>query len=136
MQWLMLQQDEPEDFVIATGVQYSVRQFVEKAAARAGHDAPLQRRGRTMRRRRESELGDRRPRGRRVVVKIDPRYFRPAEVETLLGDATKARREARMGRRKRRSTSSFGDGRSRLLERQARQPHPAGRTTSAYDYHE
>ncbi|EJM0843369.1 GDP-mannose 4,6-dehydratase [Salmonella enterica] len=92
MQWMMLQQEQPEDFVIATGVQYSVRQFVELAAAQlgiklrfegeginekgivvsvTGHDAP------------GVKPGD-------VIVAVDPRYFRPAEVETLLGDPSKA----------------------------------------------
>lgn len=89
---MMLQQDKPEDFVIATGVQYSVRQFVEMAAAQlgiklrfegegvnekgivvsvTGHDAP------------GVKPGD-------VMIAVDPRYFRPAEVETLLGDPAKA----------------------------------------------
>lgn len=93
MQWMMLQQERPEDFVIATGVQYSVRQFIEKTAcslgvtlefegsgveeiARVKHvnggDAPA------------LKVGD-------VVVRIDPRYFRPTEVETLLGDPSKAK---------------------------------------------
>lgn len=93
MQWMMLQQQKPEDFVIATGVQYSVRQFIEKTAcslgvtlefegsgveeiARVKHvnggDAPA------------LKVGD-------VVVRIDPRYFRPTEVETLLGDPSKAK---------------------------------------------
>lgn len=86
MQWMMLQQEQPEDFVIVTGVQYSVRQFVEMAAAQlgiklrfegtgveekgivvTGHDAP------------GVKPGD-------VIIAVDPRYFRPAEVETLLGD--------------------------------------------------
>lgn len=93
MQWMMLQQDVPEDFVIATGVQYSVRQFIEWSAAELGitlsfegegleevavvksiegEDAP------------SLNVGD-------VVMRIDPRYFRPAEVETLLGDPSKAK---------------------------------------------
>ncbi|MGF7155078.1 GDP-mannose 4,6-dehydratase [Novosphingobium gossypii] len=93
MQWMMLQQDQPEDFVIATGVQYSVREFISWSAkelgvtlrfegegvdevgiveAVTGDDAP------------SVEVGD-------VIVRIDPRYFRPAEVETLLGDPTKAK---------------------------------------------
>jgi GDPmannose 4,6-dehydratase len=93
MQWMMLQQEEPEDFVIATGAQYSVRQFIEWSAAELGvtlsfkgtsvdevgivaaiegNKAPALR------------LGD-------VIVRIDPRYFRPAEVETLLGDPVKAK---------------------------------------------
>jgi GDPmannose 4,6-dehydratase len=93
MQWMMLQQDQAEDFVIATGEQYSVREFVRRAAAQLGialkfegegvcevavvdkidgNNAPA------------LNVGD-------VVVKVDPRYFRPAEVETLLGDPTKAK---------------------------------------------
>jgi len=93
MQWMMLQQEQPEDFVIATGVQYSVRQFITWSAAELGvtlrfegegineiavveriegTDAPA------------LKVGD-------VVVKIDPRYFRPTEVETLLGDPSKAK---------------------------------------------
>lgn len=93
MQWMMLQQEKPQDFVIATGVQYSVRQFIEwsaqelgitlsfegdgvhevaKVASITGIKAPA------------LKLGD-------IVVRIDPRYFRPAEVETLLGDPTKAK---------------------------------------------
>ncbi len=95
MQWLMLQQDQPEDFVIATGVQYSVRQFIKWSAAELGialkfegdgvneiavvtaidgNNAPA------------LKVGD-------VIVKIDPRYFRPTEVETLLGDPTKAKKK-------------------------------------------
>ena len=95
MQWMMLQQDNPEDFVIATGVQYSVRQFIEWSAAELGvtlrfegtgidevgivdsiegDDAP------------SLSVGD-------VVIRIDPRYFRPAEVETLLGDPSKAKEQ-------------------------------------------
>lgn len=93
MQWMMLQQDNPEDFVIATGAQYSVRQFIEWSAAELGitlkfegdginekavvskvegTDAP------------NVNVGD-------ILVEIDPKYFRPAEVETLLGDPTKAK---------------------------------------------
>jgi GDPmannose 4,6-dehydratase len=93
MMWMMLQQDEPRDFVIATGHQHSVRGFVEKAAARLGvtmawrgtgvdeegvvagvrgTDAPALEQG-------------------KIIVRVDPRYFRPAEVETLLGDASEAR---------------------------------------------
>jgi GDPmannose 4,6-dehydratase len=93
MQWMMLQQDKAEDFVIATGKQYSVRQFIEWSAAElgvtlkfegsgvdevaivaavTGEDAPA------------VKVGD-------IIVKIDPRYFRPAEVETLLGDPSKAK---------------------------------------------
>ncbi|ACF14517.1 GDP-mannose 4,6-dehydratase [Chloroherpeton thalassium ATCC 35110] len=95
MQWMMLQQDTPEDFVIATGYQYSVRQFIEWSAKKlgialrfegdgvdeigvidaiTGEDAPA------------LKVGD-------VIVRVDPRYFRPAEVETLLGDPTKAKQQ-------------------------------------------
>jgi GDPmannose 4,6-dehydratase len=81
MQWLMLQQDKPEDFVIATGVQFSVRQFTEwtsqalgKTIRWEGADADT-----------VGYWGD------QAVVKIDPRYFRPTEVETLLGDPAKAK---------------------------------------------
>jgi GDPmannose 4,6-dehydratase len=95
MQWMMLQQDQPEDFVIATGKQISVREFVKMSAEYVGiylefsgsgvdeiatvtkvtgDDAP------------NVAVGD-------VIVKVDPRYFRPAEVETLLGDPTKAKKK-------------------------------------------
>ncbi|QWD89154.1 GDP-mannose 4,6-dehydratase [Polynucleobacter sp. MWH-CaK5] len=95
MQWMMLQQDQPEDFVIATGIQYSVREFIAKSAAQfgvtlkfegqgidekavvsaiSGNDAPA------------LKVGD-------VIVKVDPRYFRPAEVETLLGNPAKAKQK-------------------------------------------
>ncbi|MDW7758999.1 MAG: GDP-mannose 4,6-dehydratase, partial [Desulfuromonadales bacterium] len=95
MQWLMLQQEQPEDFVIATGVQFSVRDFVNAAAGELGiklrwegegvdevgivdsvsNATPLTP---------NPSLGD-------VIVRVDPRYFRPTEVETLLGDPTKAK---------------------------------------------
>jgi GDPmannose 4,6-dehydratase len=84
MQWLMLQQDKPEDFVIATGVQYSVRQFVDAAAAVLGMKLAWQGSGVE-----EKAFDDK----GRCVVEVDPRYFRPTEVETLLGDATKARQK-------------------------------------------
>lgn len=82
MQWLMLQQPSAEDFVIATGVQFSVRQFVEIAANELGMSISWKGSG-------VDEVGVDAT-GRKVVA-VDPRYFRPAEVETLLGDATKAR---------------------------------------------
>jgi GDPmannose 4,6-dehydratase len=84
MQWRMLQQDSPEDFVIATGRQESVRRFIELAASELGWGA-IQWQGEGL-----QETGLRADTGD-VVVRIDPRYFRPAEVETLLGDPTKAR---------------------------------------------
>ncbi|HQC79822.1 MAG TPA: GDP-mannose 4,6-dehydratase [Accumulibacter sp.] len=92
MQWLMLQQEKPEDFVIATGVQYSVRQFVQFAAEELGIKIRFEGEG-------EQEVGiveavtnpDVKAKVGDIVVKVDPRYFRPTEVETLLGDPTKAR---------------------------------------------
>ncbi|WP_394690969.1 GDP-mannose 4,6-dehydratase [Hoeflea sp.] len=84
MQWLMLQQEEPEDFVIATGVQYSVRDFVLAAAEALGMTITFEGKG-------VDEVG-RDPSGK-VVVSVDPRYFRPTEVETLLGDASKAKQK-------------------------------------------
>ena len=82
MQWMMLQQDEPEDFVIATGVQYSVRQFVEAAAAEI--DLKISWEGEGLNEKGYDKNG-------KCIVEVDPRYFRPAEVETLLGDPTKAK---------------------------------------------
>ncbi len=93
MQWMMLQQDEPEDFVIATGKQYSVREFIQWTAAELGLTLRFEGEGVDERAVIASIDGDRAPAlkvGDRVVA-IDPRYFRPAEVETLLGDPTKAR---------------------------------------------
>jgi GDPmannose 4,6-dehydratase len=84
-QWLMLQQDEPEDFVIATGKQFSVRDFV--AAAGSLLDMKIEWRGKGV-----DEIGVDAVSGR-TLVRVDPRYFRPTEVETLLGDATKARQK-------------------------------------------
>ena len=97
-QWLILQQDNPEDFVIATGKQYSVRQMVETAANELGITLRWEGGG-------QDEIGivDSVEEGRgvkdaalvpgQVIVRIDPRYFRPAEVETLLGDPTKAKQK-------------------------------------------
>ena len=96
MQWMMLQQEQPEDFVIATGVQYSVRQFIEWSATELGMQLRWEGQG-------VNEVGywlnppdsslraQRGNPGPHPVIKIDPRYFRPAEVETLLGDPTKAK---------------------------------------------
>ncbi len=83
MQWMMLQQDEPDDFVIATGIQYSVRQFVDAAAASFELEIRWEGEG-------VDEKGYDRNTGNWIVA-VDPRYFRPTEVETLLGDASKAR---------------------------------------------
>jgi GDPmannose 4,6-dehydratase len=83
-QWMILQQADPDDYVIATGEQYSVRQFVEAVATELGMRISWKGKG-------EGEEGlDEKG---RCIVAIDPRYFRPAEVETLLGDASKARRK-------------------------------------------
>ncbi len=82
MQWLMLQQPEPEDFVIATGKQYSVRDFVNAAAQELG--IAITWRGTGVDEKGYDAQGN-------MIVAVDPRYFRPTEVETLLGDATKAR---------------------------------------------
>ena len=81
-QWLMLQQPEPEDFVIATGVQHSVRDFVNAAARELGLAISWQGAG-------ESEKGY--TADGRAIIAVDPRYFRPTEVDALLGDANKAR---------------------------------------------
>jgi GDPmannose 4,6-dehydratase len=95
MQWLMLQQDQPEDFVIATGIQYSVRQFVEFACSELGIGVEFSGEGEQEvatvvsvadAGRANCKVGD-------VIVKVDPRYYRPTEVETLLGDPTKAQQK-------------------------------------------
>lgn len=94
MQWLMLQQDVAEDFVIATGVQYSVREFVDFAAKELGVTLAFEGEG-------ENEIAritavnnvDAKCKVGDTVVRIDPRYFRPTEVETLLGDPTKAKQK-------------------------------------------
>ena len=93
MQWMMLQQDKPDDFVIATGVQYSVRQFIEWSAAELGVSVRFEGEGLEEKGIIESIEGDKAPALNvgDVIVQIDPRYFRPAEVETLLGDPTKAK---------------------------------------------
>jgi GDPmannose 4,6-dehydratase len=83
MQWMMLQQDQPEDFVIATGVQYSVRQFINWTAEALGMALRWEGEGVT-----EVAYWNEKP-----VVRIDPRYFRPTEVETLLGDPSKAKQK-------------------------------------------
>jgi GDPmannose 4,6-dehydratase len=81
MQWLMLQQDEPEDFTISTGEQHTVREFVEVAAKELGIDIKWQ----------GSGINEKGSWQGKTIVSIDPRYFRPTEVETLLGDSTKAK---------------------------------------------
>jgi GDPmannose 4,6-dehydratase len=99
MQWLMLQQDKPDDFVIASGVQHSVREFVEEASAELGIHLRWEGQG-------VDEIGivdsyedkgkklsANGPKEGQIIVRVDPRYFRPTEVESLLGDASKAKRE-------------------------------------------
>lgn len=93
MQWMMLQQDQPEDFVIATGVQYSVRQFIEWSAQELGVTLEFTGTGVEEKGTVVKIEGDKAPALKvgDVVVAVDPRYFRPAEVDTLLGDPTKAK---------------------------------------------
>ena len=95
MQWLMLQQEEPKDYVIATGRQFKVRDFVIWAAAALGIQVEFQGQG-------NDEIGIARKISgklakavteRQIIIKVDPRYFRPTEVDTLLGDARKSERE-------------------------------------------
>ena len=82
MQWLILQQDHPEDYVIATGVQHSVREFVERACEEV--DIQITWKGSGVDEKGYNQDG-------KCVVAVDPRYYRPTEVETLLGDPTKAK---------------------------------------------
>jgi len=92
-QWLMLQQDKPQDFVIATGVQYSVRQFIDMAAKELGITLVFEGAGVDEKAVVQSVEGDKAPAVKPgdMLVQVDPRYFRPAEVETLWGDPTKAK---------------------------------------------
>jgi GDPmannose 4,6-dehydratase len=93
MQWMMLQQEAPDDFVIATGVQFSVRHFIEWSAAELGVTLKFEGQGVDETATVISIIGDKAPALKvgDVIVRIDPRYFRPTEVETLLGDPTKAK---------------------------------------------
>ena len=93
MQWMMLQQEQPEDFVIATGVQYSVRDFIRWSAAELGITLRFEGVGVDEKAIVDTIEGDMAPalKSGDVVVAVDPRYFRPAEVETLLGDPSKAK---------------------------------------------
>ena len=84
MQWLMLQQEKPQDYVIATGQQYSVREFIQRCAAHL--ELELEWQGSGVEEKAVDKSG-------KVVVAVDPRYFRPTEVETLLGDPSKAHKE-------------------------------------------
>ena len=136
MQWMMLQQEQAEDFVIATGVQYSVRQFVERSAAELGVTLKFEGEG-------EAEIGvvakvtgnQAKCKVGDVIVKVDPRYFRPTEVESLLGDPSKAK--SKLGWE---PTTPF----SELVREMVESDYSAAKRDSlvklagfqAYDYHE
>ena len=136
-QWLMLQQDEPEDFVIASGVQYSVRDFLNAAATELG--IKLRWRGKGVK---EVAVVDKGPRAKsgspargQTVVRVDPRYFRPTEVDSLLGDARKARRK--LGWKPRISFKSLVAEMVREDLKAAERDELVKRHGySAYDYHE
>jgi GDPmannose 4,6-dehydratase len=93
MQWLMLQQDKPEDFVIATGMQFTVREFIIRSAKQLGITLKFEGAAANEKAIVTSIEGDKAPALKvgDVIVQIDPRYYRPTEVETLLGDPTKAK---------------------------------------------
>jgi GDPmannose 4,6-dehydratase len=93
MQWMMLQQEQAEDFVIATGVQYSVRQFIEWSANELGITVRFEGHGVDEVAIVDEIEADKAPALKvgQTIIKIDPRYFRPTEVETLLGDPSKAK---------------------------------------------
>jgi len=93
MQWLMLQQEKPEDFVIATGVQFTVREFIIRSAKQLGITLQFEGTAENEKAIVVSIEGDKAPalKAGDVIVQIDPRYYRPTEVETLLGDPTKAK---------------------------------------------
>ena len=95
MQWLMLPQDKPEDFVIATGVQYTVREFIQKSAYQLGIALEFQGKAEQEKAIVKSVSGDKAPALKvgDVVMQIDPHYYRPTEVETLLGDPSKAKQK-------------------------------------------
>jgi len=126
MQWLMLQQEQPDDFVIATGVQYSVRDFVNVAAKELNINITWQGEG-------VDETGT--DGNGNVIIKVDPRYFRPTEVETLLGDPTKAKEKLGWTPK-----TSFLELVSEMvredLKSAERDELVKGHGYSAYDYHE
>lgn len=95
MQWMMLQQEKPEDYVIATGKYYSIRQFVQWAAEELGIELRFEGTGATECGVVATVSGNKAPaiKPGDVIVRVDPRYFRPTEVETLLGDSSKARKQ-------------------------------------------
>jgi GDPmannose 4,6-dehydratase len=93
MQWLMLQQDKPEDYVIATGVQFTVREFITRSAQQLGITLKFEGVAENEKAIVAAIEGDKAPALKvgDVIVQIDPRYYRPTEVETLLGDPAKAK---------------------------------------------
>lgn len=95
MQWLMLQQDNPEDFVVATGIQYTVREFIEKSAKQLGITLQFEGKAAAEKAIVVSIEGDLAPALKvgDVILRIDPRYYRPTEVDTLLGDPAKAKKK-------------------------------------------
>jgi GDPmannose 4,6-dehydratase len=95
MQWLMLQQQQPEDFVIATGMQYTVREFIQKSAQKLGITLEFQGKAEQEKAIVKSISGDKAPALKvgDLVLQIDPHYYRPTEVETLLGDPSKAKQK-------------------------------------------
>lgn len=92
-QWMILQQDSPEDYVIATGEQYSVRDFIEHATSRLGITIAWEGHGVDEIGRVVEATSEDGPQAGDVIVRIDPRYFRPTEVESLCGDASKAKKQ-------------------------------------------
>ncbi len=95
MQWLMLQQEEPEDFVIATGIQYTVREFIIRSSKQLGIILRFEGKGENEKAIVDSIKGDKAPALKvgDIIMQIDPRYYRPTEVEALLGDPTKAKQK-------------------------------------------
>ena len=92
-QWLILQQDKPDDYVIATGEQYSVRDFIEHSLVHLGIKLAWEGTGLDEVGRVEQTSADKGPQAGEIIVRIDPRYFRPTEVESLLGDASRAKKK-------------------------------------------
>ena len=115
MQWMTLQQDTPEEFVIATGNQYSVREFIAWSATELDIERAFEGEGLKERAVVTSVEGDVAfaVEPGQVLVRIDPRNFRPAEVETLLGGPTRAKQKVRQGARDHRAGDLRGDGRRR-----------------------
>ncbi len=135
MQWLMLQQQQPEDFVIATGLQYSVRDFVDAAAAELGVSLDWRGQGVQEEGLVRATAGETPLKPGDVIVRVDPRYFRPTEVETLLGDPSKAK--AKLGWTPRTSFPELVAEMMREDLKSARRDHLVMQHGyAAYDYHE